>query len=89
MRPERKDDLKKKVEQQLTEEIAAGTIAPIPIEHFMVNLMSLCNYPLIAKPMVQDLFHFDEAAYKKFLLERRNVVLQTMFRQPNFTENLK
>ncbi|MFD1003360.1 TetR/AcrR family transcriptional regulator [Ohtaekwangia kribbensis] len=91
MRPsdERRDDLKKKVEQQLRDEIAAGTIEPIAIEHFMINLMSLCNYPLIAKPMVQDFFHFDEAAYKKFLLERRNVVLQTLFKQKNLTPDLK
>jgi hypothetical protein len=67
----------------------AGTIAPISIEHFMINLMALCNYPLIAKPMVQDFFHFDEAAYKKFLLERRNVVLQTLFTQKILTQDLK
>lgn len=91
MRPsdERRDALKEKIEQQLNEEIAAGTIAPISIEHFMINLMSLCNYPLIAKPMVQDFFHFDEAAYKKFLLERRNVVLQTLFTQKILTQDLK
>jgi hypothetical protein len=85
MRPndERKDDLKRKVEQQLADEINAGTVAPISIEHFMINLMALCNYPLIAKPMVQDFFHFDEAAYKKFLLERRNIVLQTLFQKKN------
>ena len=53
MRPSdnRRDALKEKIEQQLREEIAAGTMAPISIEHFMINLMSLCNYPLIAKPM--------------------------------------
>jgi TetR/AcrR family transcriptional regulator len=85
MRPndERKDDLKRKVEQQLADEINAGTVAPISIEHFMINLMALCNYPLIAKPMVQDFFHFDEAAYKKFLLERRSIVLQTLFQKKN------
>ena len=91
MRPSdnRRDALKEKIEQQLREEIAAGTMAPISIEHFMINLMSLCNYPLIAKPMVQDFFNFDEAAYKKFLLELRNVVLQTLFKQKNLSENPK
>jgi TetR/AcrR family transcriptional regulator len=78
---EKRERLRKILEEQIKEEIAAGNIEPIGIEHFMVNLMSLCNYPLIAKPMVQDFFHFDDAAYKRFLLERRNVVLQTMFKQ--------
>jgi TetR/AcrR family transcriptional regulator len=86
---EKRERLKKILETQIQEEVAAGSIEPISIEHFMVNLMSLCNYPLIAKPMVQNFFGYDEAAYKKFLLERRNVVLQTMFKQSNFSENIK
>lgn len=80
---EKRERLRKILEEQIKEEIAAGCIDPISIEHFMVNLMSLCNYPLIAKPMVQNFFGFDEAAYKKFLLERRNVVLQTLFKNKN------
>lgn len=86
---EKRERLRKILEEQIKEEIAAGNIDPISIEHFMVNLMSLCNYPLIAKPMVQNFFGYDEAAYKKFLLERRNIVLQTMFKQKNLIEDPK
>lgn len=86
---EKRERLKNILEKQINEEIAAGQIDAISIEHFMVNLMSLCNYPLIAKPMVQNFFGFDEAGYKKFLLERRNVVLQTLFKNKNLTQDLK
>lgn len=86
---EKRERLRKIIEEQIKEETAAGNIEPIGIDHFMVNLMSLCNYPLIAKPMVQNFFGYDEAAYKKFLLERRNVVLQTMFKQKNLIEDPK
>lgn len=78
---EKKQGIKKKIERQLEQEIAAGLIMPIKIEHFIVNLMSLCNYPLVAKPMVQGFFELDEEAYKAFLLERKRVVIQTVFKR--------
>lgn len=78
---EQREGIKTLIGNQLEEEIAAGLMAPITMEHFMVNLMSLCSYPLLAKPMVQGLFAFDEKAYRAFLLERKHVVLQTIFKQ--------
>lgn len=69
------------IEKQLKEEIKSGTLAPIKIEHFMANMMSMCNYPLIAKPIFQGIFGFDEKAYRKFLLERRVVVYRAIFNE--------
>ncbi|SKC89197.1 TetR/AcrR family transcriptional regulator [Ohtaekwangia koreensis] len=78
---EKKEEFKKFIEKQLSDEIAAGTMAPIKLEHFIVNLMSMCNYPLLAKPLIQNAFGFDEHTYKNFLLERKRVVYRTIFNE--------
>jgi TetR/AcrR family transcriptional regulator len=66
---------------QIQKEISAGTLRDITVEHFMVNLMSLCNYPLIAKPIIQTIFGFDEKGYLEFLEERRKVVYRIIFNE--------
>jgi TetR/AcrR family transcriptional regulator len=78
---EKKEEFKKLIEKQLSDEIAAGTMAPIKLEHFIVNLMTMCNYPLVAKPLIQNAFGFDEPTYKNFLLERKRVVYRTIFNE--------
>jgi TetR/AcrR family transcriptional regulator len=67
------------IKDQLNEEIAKGTIAPISPEHFMVNLSSMCNYPLLAKNILQNIHGMSDAAYKKFLLERKEVIFNVLF----------
>src|SRR5690606_4305974 len=43
---------------QIKVEIESGRLQPIEPEHFVVNLMSMCNYPLIAKPILQSVFGY-------------------------------
>lgn len=66
---------------QLQEEIAKGTIAPITKEHFMINLISMCHYPLLAKPILQTIHGMSETEYKKFMQERKRVVYRTIFNE--------
>lgn len=67
--------------KQVESEVAAGTMDPIEIDHFIVNLMSMCNYPLIAKPVLQTLLGYDEAAYRLFLSERKKIVYRNIFNE--------
>ncbi|HEY9005411.1 TetR/AcrR family transcriptional regulator [Ohtaekwangia sp.] len=78
---ERKVKIKEIINRQIQEEVARGLIAPITIEHFMLNLMSLCNYPLLAKPIMQTIFGMDEATYRNFLKERKKVVYRAIFNE--------
>ncbi|MGD1841930.1 MAG: TetR/AcrR family transcriptional regulator [Thermonemataceae bacterium] len=71
--------LKDIIEADLKEEIVAGRLKPIKIEHFMANLMGMSAYPMIAKPIMQSIFGFDEIAYKKFLIERKRVIYKSIF----------
>lgn len=67
---------------QIKVEIESGRLQPIEPEHFVVNLMSMCNYPLIAKPILQSVFGYDEQQYRTFLLDRKRVVYRAIFNEP-------
>lgn len=74
-------NLGKTIFPQLEEEIEKGNIAPVRPEHFMANLMSMCSYPLVAKPILQGMFNLDEEEYRTFLRERKKVIYKTLFNE--------
>jgi AcrR family transcriptional regulator len=69
------------IREQLDEEIKKKRIGPISAEHFMVNLSSLCNYPLLAKSVVQTIHGMTDNAYRKFLIERKRIIFRTIFNE--------
>lgn len=42
----------RRLEAQIAEAVAAGTMRPIPAAQFAVNLLSLCIFPFAARPML-------------------------------------
>jgi AcrR family transcriptional regulator len=77
------------IREALEEEIRKGKIAPISAEHFMVNLISLCNYPVLAKSVIQTIHGLTDTAYRKFLLERKRIIFRTIFDEDMPALNLK
>jgi TetR/AcrR family transcriptional regulator len=69
------------IRDQLEAEIRKKKIAPISAEHFMVNLSAMCHYPLLAKSVLQTVHGMTDAAYKKFLLERKQAIFATIFNE--------
>jgi TetR/AcrR family transcriptional regulator len=67
------------IREQLQQEIKKKKLAPISAEHFMVNLIALCNYPLLAKSVLKTVHGMTDAGYKKFLLERKKIIYSTIF----------
>jgi AcrR family transcriptional regulator len=63
----------------LEKEIAEGRLAPISAEHFVINLVALINYPLLAKGTLQTIHGMSDTAYRKFLAERKRVIYRTIF----------
>jgi TetR/AcrR family transcriptional regulator len=59
------------LERQIEERVAAGEMRPIPAEHFLVSLVSLCIFPFAARPMVCFLLGLDPEGYARFIEERR------------------
>lgn len=70
-------------ERQVKEGIAKGEILPMEPEQFLMNIVSLCMMPMIAKTLVQTLFSLDEEAYSAFLEERRTLIPQLVMREVN------
>ncbi len=69
------------IRKDLEDEVKSGKLPPISVEHFMVNLSSLCNYPLLAKPVLQSIHGMTDASYHKFLKQRKQIIYMTIFRE--------
>lgn len=54
--------------------VEAGTIRPIEPAHLITNLIGLCVFPFMARPMVQTATQMDDAAYEAFLGARKEEV---------------
>ena len=71
----------------MEEEIRLKKIAPIEPGQFLVNLISLCNYPLLAKPILKTIHGMTDETYLKFLIERKQIIYMSIFNeempQPN------
>lgn len=67
------------IRDDLEAEIRRKKIAPISAEHFMVNLSAMCHYPLLAKSVLQTIHGMTDAAYRKFLLERKQAIYSGIF----------
>lgn len=69
------------IREQLEQEIKKKKLAPISPEHFMVNLVALCNYPLLSKSTLKTVHGMTDTMYKKFLTERKQVIFSTIFNE--------
>jgi len=65
----------KKLDDDLAEAAQQGLIKPTSAVHLIVNMLSLCIFPVVAKPLIAGiLFHNNEKEYKQFLLKRKEIV---------------
>jgi AcrR family transcriptional regulator len=60
--------------QDIEEAVARGEIRPIEPPHLLANIVGLCVFPFIARPMLQTVVGFDDAAYDAFLEARKHEV---------------
>jgi len=63
-----------RLQQQLDQRVANGTIKPISAQQFLTNLISLCIFPFAAKPLLCGVMELDEAGFAAFIEERRRVL---------------
>ncbi len=61
---------------QLEAEIKAGHIKPIQPLQLVVNIISLCVFPFVAKPMIQGLLGVPENQFQEFMESRKKEVAQ-------------
>ena len=77
----KRNHMLKHIVPPLTKEIESGNMEAIDPEHFIVNMMSMCSYPLVAKPFIQNMFSYDDKMYRKFLKERKQVIYKVLFNE--------
>jgi AcrR family transcriptional regulator len=58
------------LQAQLDAAAAAGTIRPTAVSEFMVNLMSLLVFPVVARPMIRHVVGMSDTDYDRFLDQR-------------------
>lgn len=60
---------------QISSEIEAGRIRPVPPHHLMINILALSIFPFVAKPIIKGLFfNRDNDEFNKFIEERKEIV---------------
>jgi AcrR family transcriptional regulator len=59
----------------IQKEVDAGLIIPIDPVHLIINMLGLCLFPIIGKPIITGFFfNGSTRAYQKFLSERKKEV---------------
>jgi len=62
--------------QQIAQAIEAKEIRPIHPAQLMMNMMSLCVFPFIGKPMLQMVAGIDDKQFMELMTERKTLVPQ-------------
>lgn len=60
---------------QIQQEVEKGILRPITAQNLMINVVSLCIFPIVGKPVLKGiLFNNNEKEYKAFLKQRKEFV---------------
>jgi len=64
----------------VSNEIKNGKIKPIPLSHLFINIISLCIFPMLAKPVLLKIFFNDSHnAFNEFIEQRKQIVFNTIW----------
>lgn len=67
--------------QRLEEEMEKGNIEKVEPIQFLLNMISLVNFPLANRPLIQQNLNISNQEYKRILSRRKEVILQTLFKK--------
>lgn len=62
--------------ERLRSQISAEFGTEINPIHIWLNVLSLCIFPVVAKPLIREIFQFPEEVYQHLMEERKTVVPQ-------------
>ncbi len=61
-------------EKQVSKEVSAGIIKPIEGKQLLINIMSLCIYPFVAKPIIQTMMTVEETTFYQMTEQRKKEI---------------
>ncbi len=59
---------------QIDKEIKKAIIKPISPMHLILNMVSMCIFPFIGKPMIQMVMHIDELQFRHLMEQRKTEI---------------
>jgi len=62
------------LQKQIDDETDQGKIRSIKAEHLMVNIIAMCIFPFVARPIVQNIFDMDNQEYQSYLESRQTEI---------------
>lgn len=65
---------------QVQEALARGEIIAIKPQQLLVNMMALCQFPLLANPIIKHVGGMDQKGFKAFMQERSTLVAEVIIR---------
>jgi AcrR family transcriptional regulator len=80
LQDELRKELLQMIEEDLKQEIAQGNVPKMSPEQFLINVMSLCIYPILYKPMMLQMINISNASYMKMIQERKSLIMKVLFR---------
>jgi TetR/AcrR family transcriptional regulator len=63
------------LQKQIEDEASRGLIRMVKAEHLMVNIIAMCIFPFVARPIVQNIFVMNDEEYSVYLESRQNEII--------------
>lgn len=63
------------LQKQIDEEAGRGMIRMIKAEHLVVNIIAMCIFPFVARPIVQSIFDMNNDEYQIYLESRQTEII--------------
>jgi hypothetical protein len=63
------------LQKQIDEEVVRGIIRAIKAEHLLVNIIAMCIFPFVARPIVQNIFDMNNDQYQAYLESRQTEIV--------------
>ncbi len=68
------NEFKLKFKKEIQQYIDDHHLPHIKPEHFVANMLGMCVYPSVAKPILMNMFQYTEEQYSRFISERKKVI---------------
>jgi len=65
--------------KQIEKEIKKGNIGKMDPIQFVFNMISLINFPLCMRPLIQESMQIEDREFNRILKERKQIILDTLF----------
>ena len=62
--------------EDIEKEVSKGTIKAVSPAHLLVNMMSMCIFPFVAKPVINIMLDLDELQFRNMMEQRKRVVAE-------------